>query len=436
MFSVRPLLVAFLAIAASFVYPWSAEACRCGGPADPCTELKRQVVFTATAIRIPEPDKEGRLPHLPRFQVHEVFSGTPSGVVEVGSGPGNCGFDFRTGEQYIIYATVVDGQLMTGMCTRTGLLAEHREELEVLRELKRGIRKTRLMGRVGEARVRLDGGPPKGDFLPLPGVLVTATSSGASYSATSDSSGEYRFTGIRPGAYSIRAHLPARYPQNDDKKTTVLECFAKVSFAATRVRLSGALTRRVGNWPDLSGHWITAVAVDANGTIVDASRRMDTFTDREGRWSFRGLPPGRYKVGANVFNKRKWDPWQQPVWYGGALDASNAQVIEIGESGTQNIVIQFPPAPAEIQIEGVLVNAGGKAANGDVVLHDTAAGHSVGESSTDGSGRFFLRGWQGRRYTIVGSACSSAGLTSENIEVPHKTHEPIRVTLTKPCKRP
>jgi hypothetical protein len=435
MFFVRSFLVALLAIAASFVSPSTAEACRCGGPGDVCWELKKSVVFRATYTGQTQPR-----PASLRFQVHEVFSGAPPEVVEIDNGPGNCAvaFQFKPGEQYLVYAHAFDGRLVTNMCTRTAPLADRPDELEVLRELKRGIRKTRLIGRVVEARG--GSGGIKAELLPLPAVRVTATGmkGAATYSATTDSNGDYRFTDIQPGAYSIRAHVPAPYPQNDAayEKTLILECAENVSFAVARVSLSGVLMRQVGRWGDLSGQTISAVAVGFNGAIADESRRMETYTDREGRWSFRGLPPGRYKVGVNVFRKVGWDPSQQPVWYGGALDPSTARVVEIGEVGTRSIVIRFPPAPAEIPIGGVLVDPGGKPVQGRVTVHDVAIGEDVDGSSTDASGRFAARGWQGRRYAIVGSACASLGLMSESMDVPVGGTEQLRVKLTKPCKRP
>jgi hypothetical protein len=84
----------------------------------------------------------------------------------------------------------------------------------------------------------------------------------------------------------------------------------------------------------------------------------------------------------------------------------------------------------------VLVNREGRPVEGKVIVHDVSLGQDVDGSSTNGSGRFAARGWEGRRYTIVGSACASLGLMSESTEVPVNGAEQLRLTLTKPCKRP
>jgi len=142
MVSVRSLLVASLAIGASFAYPSTADACRCGGPGDVCWELKKSVVFRATAL--------GVAPL--RFQVHEVFSGAPGDVVEVADGPGNCAFGrFQAGKEYLVYAWSHDGRLFTNMCTRTALLAERPEELLVHRP---------STGRIFDPRSRAGALPP------------------------------------------------------------------------------------------------------------------------------------------------------------------------------------------------------------------------------------------------------------------------------------
>jgi len=46
-----------------------------------------------------------------------------------------CGFRFEIGEEYLVYATVIDGVLRTSLCTRTALLSEASEDLAILGNL-------------------------------------------------------------------------------------------------------------------------------------------------------------------------------------------------------------------------------------------------------------------------------------------------------------
>jgi len=47
-----------------------------------------------------------------------------------------CGFHFEIGEEYLVYATDVDGMLRTSMCTRTTLLSAASEDLVILGDLR------------------------------------------------------------------------------------------------------------------------------------------------------------------------------------------------------------------------------------------------------------------------------------------------------------
>ena len=56
------------------------------------------------------------------FRVLRAYRGQATGTVIVltGTGLGDCGFDFETGKQYLIYADAIDGvDLFTSICTGT-----------------------------------------------------------------------------------------------------------------------------------------------------------------------------------------------------------------------------------------------------------------------------------------------------------------------------
>jgi hypothetical protein len=74
-----------------------------------------------------------------RFSVQEAFRGVDSKEVEIhsGTGGGDCGYWFRRGEVYLIYAyqSFEDKKLYTNICTRTRPVSEASEDLEFLRGL-------------------------------------------------------------------------------------------------------------------------------------------------------------------------------------------------------------------------------------------------------------------------------------------------------------
>ncbi len=70
------------------------------------------------------------------LRVLRSYRGQLAGTVNVltGIGEGDCGFDFETGSQYLVYADKLeDGTLVTSICTGTSLLAHAESALRALR---------------------------------------------------------------------------------------------------------------------------------------------------------------------------------------------------------------------------------------------------------------------------------------------------------------
>lgn len=63
------------------------------------------------------------------FDVRESQKGSVAERVTVstGWGDGDCGFDFETGKEYVVYAYGDEGQLDTGICSGTSLVAESQD---------------------------------------------------------------------------------------------------------------------------------------------------------------------------------------------------------------------------------------------------------------------------------------------------------------------
>jgi hypothetical protein len=70
------------------------------------------------------------------FRVLRAYRGQATGTVIVltGTGLGDCGFDFETGKQYLIYADAIDGvDLFTSICTGTSPMEQAGPALRFLR---------------------------------------------------------------------------------------------------------------------------------------------------------------------------------------------------------------------------------------------------------------------------------------------------------------
>lgn len=71
-----------------------------------------------------------------RFKVIRKFKGDlgSTAIVLTGLGDGDCGYPFKGGHDYLVYAREYDGQLHTGICSRTANANGARTETELLSE--------------------------------------------------------------------------------------------------------------------------------------------------------------------------------------------------------------------------------------------------------------------------------------------------------------
>ncbi len=143
--------------------------------------------------------------------VIEPLRGVQDWQVRINNGPGNCGYHFIVGESYLVYTNrTADGQMWTSMCTRTRPLANAAEDLAYLRSLA-AIRPETPARVAGRVRL-MDRFPATNDQVkPMPGIAVSATGEGSTFSATTNERGEFVLTGLRLGAYDLTTKVPQGY---------------------------------------------------------------------------------------------------------------------------------------------------------------------------------------------------------------------------------
>src|SRR6185295_12203766 len=105
-----------------------AFACSCIGPGKPCQAYgAASAVFVGTviAVRTAEratPVNRDNIDWTPRtfkFSVEQSFLGAGGREAEVatGMGGGDCGYEFKVGERYLVYAYLWKDRLTTGICS-------------------------------------------------------------------------------------------------------------------------------------------------------------------------------------------------------------------------------------------------------------------------------------------------------------------------------
>lgn len=103
----------------------SATGCTCAGITSAQAFASAAAVFTGTAVSrtptAPGPELSTLDPVLWTFRVESVAKG-PVGVtvdVESSLGSASCGYDFRVGTRYSVFAIRIEGRLTTGLCSGT-----------------------------------------------------------------------------------------------------------------------------------------------------------------------------------------------------------------------------------------------------------------------------------------------------------------------------
>ena len=98
---------------------------------------KSQAVFTGRVLEINEPSDTNFL--LVKIRVESNWKGEERAeiVIVTGKGDGDCGFPFKVGESYLIYAYQIrNGHLSTNICQRTALLHDAEKDIAILEKHK------------------------------------------------------------------------------------------------------------------------------------------------------------------------------------------------------------------------------------------------------------------------------------------------------------
>jgi hypothetical protein len=245
------------------------------------------------------------------MQLGDVLSGVDRNQKEIeivtGLGGGDCGYEFQTGVDYVVYAYKnADGRLETNICSRTRTLAEAAEDMEYFRAMSNAPE-------TGEIRVRT--GP--WDAPGKPGVAIIAAGTGSRYSALTDDAGTAVFNDMSPGVYTI--HAESDGDLQDDPK---VELHAKGCLDLTLLR-SLRITGRVTTTSGLPAARVEIQLRSTHDTAVDG-----TMTDSDGRYELRIVRAGQYYLGINL-NRTATPDSSYPRWfYPGTDDPALATRIE------------------------------------------------------------------------------------------------------------
>jgi len=322
----------------------TVNACSCAGTGSVCQSFgTATAVFVGTVVsarenRFPagmtleerrkQADRTGDdwAPRAFKFSVEQTFLGVGGTDIEVftGSGGGDCGFEFKVGQRYLVYAYQYKERLITTICTRTKPFVKADEDLALLGNLPSAAPGVTILGEVTHPDL-------KGEALSS-NVLITIEGDSERKEIRLDAEGHFRVSGLRPGKYKVALVVPetlvASYQPEREFKVADHGC-AAIQWDLTD---NGRITGQVVNAEGEPVARIVVGLVRSDRTPKDDYMKVER-TDEQGRFTFSAVPRGRYVIAIN--HDRYPDPTDPtnaypPSFHPGVMDQAQAQVITVG----------------------------------------------------------------------------------------------------------
>jgi hypothetical protein len=232
-----------------------------------------------------------------RIQVGEVLAGVPPGQKEIeirtGKGGGDCGYPFQIGQAYVIYAFEdADGQLETGICSRTRPLEQAAEDLSYFHVMA-NARATGSL-RVSTA---LPGAPA------AVGATIIAESAESRNRSITNAAGDAIFADLPAGDYKIHAESDGDLPDDPHVRVHARGCASVTLFRTLRI---------VGHVTTADG--LPAARIEVQTRSVTDSPVEGAMTGPDGQYEIRIVRPGQYYLGVNL-NRTATRDTPYPRWF-------------------------------------------------------------------------------------------------------------------------
>ena len=205
------VLIAMLSL---LLTPDASLACSCAGSlGSPAGYNLASDVFIGRVVEIYRPqlemthNKDGSVsvsfsskPGFVRLSVEKSYKGDQGTEVRLPLNGTTCGHNFVVGEEYLIYADRKDGELRTGMCTRTRLLSKATSDIKYMEALQRDEPQATVYRYVLKEFFDQEG--KMGLQTPFEEFMVIAKSEDLRVEVVSEASGEYEIA-LPPGKYEV-----------------------------------------------------------------------------------------------------------------------------------------------------------------------------------------------------------------------------------------
>lgn len=307
------------------------------------------------------------------YSVEERFKGDAKGTEEAVAGLSLQGQpDFKAGEQYLVYTFRRVRPYDPDLSAQRALpLSEASADLFYLRSFQKGEAVASITGKVAQNSFDVINWKLTTVTPPANVQVFLENSAGLRRESHTDESNTYHFNNIRPGIYRVVINTPPRLytPVPDSGVDLTKTPCSRVDFwLQTDGRIAGRVLD-AGNKPAiyLSLTLIPPEVMPVDDTLAKDPdlRALTAQADDQGRYEFRGVPPGRYLLGVNLGPNPPDIAWNlfPRTFYPGTPDRSKAAVIELSEAGEKlNLDFQLAPRLTSREIKGSVVLSNGQPA--------------------------------------------------------------------------
>ena len=202
----------FAVISAAFLLCFAmdkVEACSCGlNPNPPCRAYSNAgTIFDGIALRVDKikSETEMNIPRRVEFKVVNSYKGSTGKIIFVytGAGASDCGYDFKPGRRYLVYASTYQGRFVSFKCGRNREIKFANEDIDFLRSLPTLPPGVNIFGKV-EKFLPLSGDK---NNHPIVGIQVQVDGS-EKFVLETDMEGKFLRNGLKPGRYALKVIAP------------------------------------------------------------------------------------------------------------------------------------------------------------------------------------------------------------------------------------
>lgn len=457
------LLLAVLSFVLLPCFAGEAFACSCMGERAPCEaywESDAIFVGTVTGVEVVKVFETGVSfyeQRLVRFAVAETLRGpgTPEAEVVTGMGGGDCGYPFRQGVAYVVYASrsKQDGRLHTGICNRTRTLERAGNDLEYARGLATAEPGGTIFGEVRKRNHARQEGEEW--FKPVASAELTIEGEAAGGELTrrevkSDERGAFSAKGLPPGTYVVKLKVPAglaspEQPDGGEGQTLKRQSKIEARGCAQTGFLLEADTRVGGRVLDASGQPVSNVPVRLRNAPSNKGGHQiyrPERTDGEGRFEFKLVPPGDYLLVFSYRGERGGGESGHPS----TPPEERAELVKVREGEQlRGLELRLPLSLNEYEVEGFVALSDGRPAPGASIYLFLVGGgdpsnlDDMTELRADAQGRFTLKVYEGLRYkvtTIPPNVVGGRDPSSRWVDVPPAPgHPPLKLPALELIKK-